>query len=88
MVFLNKYFTNIIHRQRFMKQQEIVKKIGAILKELQEQYQFIEKTKEPINDLELELFAANSNFLSDHIEILARSHRQSFAECCQALADG
>jgi hypothetical protein len=77
MVFLNKYFTNIIHRQRFMKQQEIVKKIGVILKELQDQYQFIEKTKEPINDLELELFAANGNFLSDHIEILRKINEQA-----------
>lgn len=76
MVFLNKYFTNIIHRQRFMKQQEIVKKIGVILKELQEQYEFIEKTKEPINDLELELFAANGNFLTDHIEILRKINEQ------------
>jgi len=76
MVFLNKYFTNIIHRQRFMKQQEIVKKIGVILKELQDQYLFIEKTKEPINDLELELFAANGNFLSDHIEILRKINEQ------------
>lgn len=77
MVFLNKYFTNIIHRQRFMKQQEIVKKIGVILKELQDQYQYIEKTKEPINDLELELFAANGNFLSDHIEILRKINGQA-----------
>src|SRR5476651_1353395 len=77
MVFLSKYFTNIIHRQRFMKQQEIVKKIGVILKELQDQYQFIEKTKEPINDLELELFAANGNFLSDHIKILRKINEQA-----------
>ena len=60
-----------------MKQQEIVKKIGVILKELQDQYQFIEKTKEPINDLELELFAANGNFLSDHIEILRKINEQA-----------
>lgn len=76
MVFLNKYFTNIIHRQQFMKQQEIVKKIGVILKELQEQYQFIEQTQEPINDLELELFVANGHFLTDHIEILRKVNEQ------------
>jgi len=77
MVFLNKYFTNIIHRQQFMKQQEIVKKIGVILKELQDQYQFIEQTQEPVNDLELELFVANGHFLTDHIEILRKVNEQA-----------
>jgi hypothetical protein len=52
-----------------MKQKEIIKKIGTILKELQDQHEFIEKIKEPINDLELELFVANGHFLNDHIEI-------------------
>ncbi|WP_139113041.1 hypothetical protein [Mucilaginibacter sp. PPCGB 2223] len=60
-----------------MKQQEIVKKIGVILKELQDQYQFIEETKEPVNDLELELFVANGHFLTDHIEILRKINEQT-----------
>lgn len=60
-----------------MKQQEIVKKIGVILKELQEQYQFIEQTQEPVNDLELELFVANGHFLTDHIEILRKVNEQA-----------
>lgn len=60
-----------------MKQQEIVKKIGVILKELQDQYQFIEKAKEPVNDLELELFVANGHFLTDHIEILRKINEQA-----------
>jgi len=60
-----------------MKQQEIVKKIGVILKELQDQYQYIEETKEPINDLELELFVANGHFLTDHIEILRKINEQT-----------
>ena len=77
MVFLVKDFTNIIYRLRFMKQQEIVKKIGVILKELQDQYEFIEQTKEPINDLELELFVANGHFLTDHIEILRKINEQT-----------
>jgi hypothetical protein len=51
-----------------MKQKEIIKKIGTILKELQDQHEFIEKIKEPINDLELELFVANGHFLNDHID--------------------
>src|ERR1700749_3718143 len=76
MVFLNEDFTNIIYRLRFMKQQEIVKKIGVILNELQDQYQFIEESQEPVNDLELELFVANGHFLTDHIEILRKINQQ------------
>ncbi|WP_448702576.1 hypothetical protein ACFGVR_09510 [Mucilaginibacter sp. AW1-3] len=59
-----------------MKQQEIVKKIGVILNELQDQYQFIEESQDPVNDLELELFVANGHFLTDHIEILRKINQQ------------
>ncbi|MBW4888716.1 hypothetical protein KXQ82_03280 [Mucilaginibacter sp. HMF5004] len=59
-----------------MKQQEIFKKIGTILNELNEQYQFIEKTKDDINDLELELFAANTHYLSENIEVLRKHNKQ------------
>jgi len=76
MILLIKIFTNIIDRQVAMKQKEIIKKIGAILTELQDQYEFIQKTTEPINDLELELFVANGHFLNDHIEILRKINEQ------------
>jgi hypothetical protein len=59
-----------------MKQEEIFKKIGTILSELNEQYQFIEKTKDDINDLELELFAANTHYLSENIEVLRKHNHQ------------
>jgi hypothetical protein len=53
-----------------MKQLEVFNKIGGILKELNDQYQYIEATPENINELELELFVANAHFLADHAEIL------------------
>ena len=59
-----------------MKQFDILKKIGVIIKELDEQYQFIEETKHDINDLELELFVANTQFLIEHIEILRKLNYQ------------
>lgn len=40
--------------------------------ELNEQYQYLSEKPENLNDLELELFLANSNFLTDHIEILRK----------------
>jgi len=76
MVFLSKYFTNIIYPKVVMKQKEIIKKIGVIINELQDQYQYIEKTKGVINDLELELFVANTHFLNDHIEVLRKINEQ------------
>ncbi len=53
-----------------MNQREIFRKAGDILKELQEQYTFLAKDPDNLNELELELFMANSSFLSDHIHIL------------------
>ncbi len=55
-----------------MKQQEVYKKIGAILKELNEQYDYLGKANEQLNDLELELFVANAHFLADHAEVLRK----------------
>jgi hypothetical protein len=62
-----------------MKQLEVLKKIGVIISELQEQYNFIEVNKEDVNDLELELFVANAHFLSDHIEVLRKINLQKTA---------
>lgn len=55
-----------------MNQADIFKKIGVILSELQEQYEFLARNPEQLNELELELFLANANFLSDHVEIIRK----------------
>jgi hypothetical protein len=60
-----------------MKQQEILRKIGNILKELNEQYDYLHAEETHLNDLELELFAANAKFLTDHTEILRKINAQS-----------
>jgi hypothetical protein len=59
-----------------MKQQEVFNKIGGIIKELSEQYEYLKATEEPLNDLELELFLANSHFLTDHMVILSKLNAQ------------
>jgi hypothetical protein len=55
-----------------MKQQEVFKKIGVIIKELNEQYEYLKTIDGQLNELELELFIANSNFLTDHVVILTK----------------
>ena len=55
-----------------MKQQHIFNKIGNILNELNEQYQYLAQNPEQLNDLEVELFLANANFLSDHVQIVKK----------------
>jgi hypothetical protein len=55
-----------------MKQTEVFKKIGVIIKELNEQYEYLQTTADNLNDLELELFVANTHFLKDHAEILRK----------------
>jgi len=59
-----------------MKQQEILRKIGNILKELNEQFEYLNTEETHLNDLELELFAANAKFLTDHTEILRKINAQ------------
>lgn len=59
-----------------MKQQEVFKKIGIIIKELNEQYDFLVSTENELNDLELELFVANAHFLADHSEVLRKLNLQ------------
>lgn len=53
-----------------MKQQEVFNKIGGIIKELNDQYKYLEANPDDINSLELELFVANAHFLADHADIL------------------
>jgi len=55
-----------------MNQQDIFRKIGNILSELNEQYQFLAQNPDQLNDLEVELFLANANFLSDHVQIVKK----------------
>ncbi len=59
-----------------MKQQEVFKKIGGIIKELSDQYEYLQTTTDELNDLELELFVSNAHFLADHIEILCKLNLQ------------
>lgn len=63
-----------------MKQQEVFKKIGGIIKELSDQYEYLKTADEPLNDLELELFLANSHFLTDHMIILSKLNAQAAAQ--------
>jgi hypothetical protein len=62
-----------------MKQQEVFKKIGGILAELIEQYEYLKTIDGQLNELELELFLANSNFLTDHVLILSKLNAQNIA---------
>ena len=60
-----------------MKQQEVFKKIGSILKELNDQYDYLENTENQLNDLELELFVANAHFLAEHATVLQKLNLQN-----------
>jgi hypothetical protein len=60
-----------------MKQKEVFKKIGGIIKELGDQYEYLQTITEDLNDLELELFVSNAHFLTDHIEILCKLNLQN-----------
>lgn len=55
-----------------MNQEDIFKKIGQILNELNDQYQYLAQNSQDFNELELELFLANADFLSDHVQILRK----------------
>ena len=55
-----------------MNKKEIFKKVGGIISELNEQFEYLSKNPDDLNELELELFAANADFLSDHISILLK----------------
>ena len=63
-----------------MKQTEVFKKIGGIIKELNDQYEYLETLNGELNDLELELFVSNAHFLTDHIEILSKLNLQNNRE--------
>ncbi len=60
-----------------MKQKEVFKKIGGIIQELNDQYEYLKTVPDDLNDLELELFVSNAHFLTDHIEILSKLNLQN-----------
>jgi hypothetical protein len=60
-----------------MKQQDVFNKIGGIIKELNDQYKYLESNPADLNELELELFVANAHFLADHAEILNKINAQN-----------
>ena len=60
-----------------MNKKEIFKKVGGIITELNEQFEYLSQNPDNLNELELELFAASSNFLSDHISILLKLNTAS-----------
>lgn len=55
-----------------MNQEDIFKKIGHILSELNDQYQYLAQNPQELNELELELFLANASFLTDHVQIIRK----------------
>ena len=60
-----------------MKQKEVFNKIGRIIKELNDQYEYLQADSENLHDLELELFVANTHFLADHAEVLRKINKQN-----------
>jgi hypothetical protein len=63
-----------------MNQLDVFNRIGGIIKELNEQYKYLESNPQKLNDLELELFVANAHFLADHAEILSKLQSRVVAE--------
>ncbi|MDQ7948286.1 MAG: hypothetical protein REI78_13445 [Pedobacter sp.] len=55
-----------------MRQEDLFRKLGLILKELNEQYEFLAENPQQLSELELELFQANANFLADHVQIIKK----------------
>jgi hypothetical protein len=70
-----------------MKQEDLFKKLGLILNELNEQYQFLAQNPQQLNELELELFHANANFLADHVQIIKKISLSQQAPLAIAPAD-
>lgn len=58
-----------------MNKKEIFDKIGTIVTEIHEQYNYLSEHPGNLNELELELFLANSKFLIGHIEVFQKLNR-------------
>ncbi|WP_411273335.1 hypothetical protein [Daejeonella sp.] len=69
---LVKQILDLISNIKMMNKKEILKKVGGILSELNEQFEYLSQSPDNLNKLELELFSANANFLSDHLAILVK----------------
>ncbi|WP_395625686.1 hypothetical protein [Daejeonella sp.] len=68
-----------------MNKREIFKRVAGIISELNEQFEYLSRNPDHLNDLELELFAANADFLSDHISILLKLNAESSQEVSNAV---
>jgi hypothetical protein len=55
-----------------MNKKDIFNKVGTIINELNEQYDYLSQSPDNLNGLELELLSAHANFLSDHITVLIK----------------
>ncbi len=58
-----------------MNQEDLFKKIGLIVRELNNQYEYLAQNPQQLNELELALFHANADFLSDHAQILIKINK-------------
>jgi hypothetical protein len=70
-----------------IQQEDLFKKLGLILNELNEQYQFLAQNPQQLNELELELFHANANFLADHVQIIKKINANKQAPLISAPAE-
>ncbi|WP_316787150.1 hypothetical protein [Pedobacter frigiditerrae] len=70
-----------------MNQADLFKKLGLILTELNEQYQFLAQNPQQLSELELELFHANANFLADHVQIIKKINANQQPPLVLAPAD-
>lgn len=70
-----------------MNQEDLFKKLGLILNELNEQYQFLSQNPQQLSELELELFHANANFLADHVQIIKKINANQQPPLVLAPAD-
>ena len=68
-----------------MNKREIFNRVAGIISELNEQFEYLSRNPDHLNDLELELFAANADFLSNHISILLKLHAESPKELADAV---
>ena len=59
-----------------MNKEDLFRKIGAILEDLNSQYTYLYAHPEHWNELELSLFQANADFLSDHVQVLFKACAQ------------
>lgn len=55
-----------------MKTQNIFSKVGSILTEVNEQYQYLSESPDNLNEIELELLSANADFLAEHVRVLKK----------------